>query len=119
MERVGREEWAKRVQRWQDSGLSAREFAQETGLTASSLSFWKWRLKKDAESEPAPKPAKHVRARAAKKVRFVELAAPLVVAPSSKSQLELTIGGRYTVRLGGDFDEAALQRLLDIVERRA
>jgi hypothetical protein len=57
MERVGREEWTKRVQRWH-SGLTAREFALETGVTESSLSFWNWRLKKDAEAERAPKPTK-------------------------------------------------------------
>jgi transposase len=41
--RADRDEWAKRVQRWQESGLTAREFADEFGLKATSLSFWKWR----------------------------------------------------------------------------
>ena len=118
MERVGREEWAKRVQRWQDSGLTAREFALETGVTESSLSFWKWRLKKDAEAERAPKPTKRARQRPTKPIRFVELDSSLAAAPSTESQLVLTIGSRYTVRLGGDFDAAVLQRLLDVVERR-
>ncbi len=31
--------WAKRVARWSDSGLSAKEFASETGLNANTLSL--------------------------------------------------------------------------------
>lgn len=49
MAKTDRDEWARRVQRWQDSGLTAREFASETGLKATSLTFWKWPLKKDQE----------------------------------------------------------------------
>ncbi len=32
-----REQWAKRVERWKDSGLTAKEFAAETGINAQSL----------------------------------------------------------------------------------
>ena len=44
MDRTSREEWAKRVERWRDSGLTAAEFAAELGINAHSLSWWKWRL---------------------------------------------------------------------------
>ena len=44
MSRTSRAEWAKRVERWQDSGLTAKEYAAETGLNASTLSYWKRRL---------------------------------------------------------------------------
>jgi hypothetical protein len=37
--------WAKRVERWIDSGLTAKEFAAEAGLKPSTLSYWKWRLR--------------------------------------------------------------------------
>ena len=39
-----REEWAKRGERWSDSGLTAKEFAAATGLNANTLMHWKWRL---------------------------------------------------------------------------
>jgi hypothetical protein len=39
-ERVGREEWAKRVERWADSGLTASEFAAELGINPRTLSYW-------------------------------------------------------------------------------
>jgi hypothetical protein len=38
MSRASRAEWAKRVERWKDSGLSAKEFAAETGVKSLALS---------------------------------------------------------------------------------
>lgn len=35
--RVEREEWAKRVERWRDSGLKAAEFAAELGINPRTL----------------------------------------------------------------------------------
>jgi hypothetical protein len=44
MAKSTREEWAKRVRRWKQSGLAAREFEAWTGINARTLSYWKWRL---------------------------------------------------------------------------
>ncbi len=49
--RVRREEWAKRVERWKDSGLTAKEFAAELGIKPRTLVFWKWQLGKDVRAE--------------------------------------------------------------------
>jgi DNA-binding CsgD family transcriptional regulator len=38
--RTARAEWAKRVERWKDSGLTAKEFAAELGINPRSLVFW-------------------------------------------------------------------------------
>ena len=45
MERANATEWAKRVERWKDSGLTAKEFAAQCGLKASMLSYWQWKLR--------------------------------------------------------------------------
>jgi hypothetical protein len=37
MAREKREVWAKRVQRWADSRLTAKEFASETGVNENTL----------------------------------------------------------------------------------
>ncbi len=37
MGRESRETWAKRVERWKDSGLTAREYAAELGIKSHSL----------------------------------------------------------------------------------
>jgi len=38
--RTARAEWAKRVERWADSGLTSKEFAAELGINPRSLVFW-------------------------------------------------------------------------------
>jgi transposase-like protein len=43
--RVDRNEWKRRVQRWKDSGPTAKEFAAETGINAGTLQFWRHKLK--------------------------------------------------------------------------
>lgn len=105
MPRDTREVWAKRVERWVDSGLSAREFAAETGVNANTLAHWRWRLGAEASRPPAkaaPSP-----------VRFVELAAaPDVGAPA----FELVLAGGRTVRVPPRFDGAELARLVQVLE---
>jgi hypothetical protein len=56
--RVGREEWAKRVQRWRDSGLTCAEFAAELGINPRTLTYWKWVLEKEARGEKRAWPAR-------------------------------------------------------------
>ena len=119
MSRADRDEWAKRVQRWMDSGLTAREFANEVGLKPASLSFWKWRLKKDEAH--AAKPAKRsqlVQRKSAPPARFVELTAPnrgpvaSVVATSACVEL---VTGAWTVRVPNGVDDVTLRRVLTVV----
>ncbi len=51
--RANRDEWQKRVERWSDSGLSAKQFAAETGINAGTLQYWKCRLRKQAGTNRA------------------------------------------------------------------
>ena len=44
--KAGRAVWAKRVERWKESGLTAKEFATEIGVNPRTLSHWKWMLSK-------------------------------------------------------------------------
>ena len=39
MARATREMWAKRVERWADSELTAKEFAAEVGINAGTLVY--------------------------------------------------------------------------------
>lgn len=50
------QEWSTVVERWQQSGLAAKDFAAAEGLVASTLSWWKWHLavaERVSKSEPA------------------------------------------------------------------
>ena len=118
MERTSREAWAKRVERWKDSGLTAAEYAAETGIKAHSLSWWKWRLGSEASKRPPEGrgPAKRRRAPARPPISpltFVEVAAP----PSAEP-LEVVLASSVRVRVPASFDAGALGRLLDVLEQR-
>ena len=117
MAKADRAEWSKRVERWRDSGLSAKEFAAETGLKASTLSYWKWRLK--SEGKPAPRSASLVKTTARKppqeqSLSFVEVARSAIAA--SRFEVELAHG--VVVRVPMDFDSEALGRLLIVLEQQ-
>jgi hypothetical protein len=121
MERTSRETWAKRIERWKDSGLTAAEFAAEVGVNAHSLSWWKWRL--GAEGRPAPArrgrlPRSTPRAGEVTKplspspVTFVEMAT------ATPEALEIVLPSTISIRVRPGFDEATLGRVLDVLERR-
>ena len=117
MAKADRVEWTKRVERWRDSGLSAKEFAAETGLKASTLSYWKWRLK--SEGKPAPRSTSLATTTARKKAQgqslsFVEVARGAIA--TSRFDVELRHG--VVVRVPMDFDTEALGRLLAVLEQR-
>jgi hypothetical protein len=50
MTRETQDLWSKRIERWKDSGLTAAEYAQETGLNRHTLAYWNWRLKTQGQS---------------------------------------------------------------------
>lgn len=104
--RASRDEWAKRVERWGDSGLSAEQFAAELGINASTLKFWKYKLGLPA-GEKQPRQAKR------KTLPLVELRTAAVVQDSSFN-VELRGGRRVQVPAG--FDADALKRLLAALE---
>lgn len=117
--RESREAWARRVERWQRSGLSARRFAQREGVRAATLSWWRWRL---ATERPAVRSSRAGRSatRAIGATDFVELIPTPAVAPTrgDTSDFEVELAAGYRVRFAKDFSNEALTRLLDALESR-
>lgn len=121
MSRVSRAEWAKRVDRWKDSGLSAKAFASETGLKATSLTFWSWKLRRD-EAAGRAKPVltagrgrrSEANAPSVPARRFVEVSAE--ISTHAASMIELVLNHGIHVRVPSGFDEATLTRLVRAVE---
>ena len=116
MERTSRETWAKRVERWQDSGLTAKEYAAEVGVNAHSLSWWKWRL------SSGPKARERVLPRARRStprppptspLTFVEMTSAVV-----HESLEVVLPSSIRIRVPSTFDAPTLGRLLDVLEHR-
>ena len=118
--RANREEWAKRIERWRDSGLTAAEFAAELGLNARTLTYWKWMLGKEARGEKRvwpkrPRVARESMPEPASLVTpgLVEIA---TVPHDTRFEIELRCGHR--LRVASSFDAAVLKRLLDVLEAR-
>ena len=113
MAKADQAEWAKRIERWRDSGLSAKEFAAETGLKPSTLSYWKWRLK--SEGKAAPRSTSLAKRTSRKQpqgqgLSFVEVAGG-AIAMSSRFEVELAPG--VVLRVPMDFDSEALGAVVE------
>ncbi len=96
--RENRDEWQKRVERWSDSGLSAKQFAAETGINAGTLQYWRYKLRKEGEESPR---ATRRRLPQPSVSSLVEIR-PASVAPDSRFEIELNNGRR--LRLPPTFD---------------
>jgi hypothetical protein len=105
------EQWRKRVQRWKDSGLTAKEFAEETGLNFHTLRSWSSKILCE---ERAKRGAKGV----ARKSRFIEVTDKLPGAPSSthESELQLVVAD-VAVRVPVGFDEQTLRQVLSVIRQ--
>src|SRR6202035_3573711 len=103
-----REKWAKRVERWKETGLSAKEFAAETGFNARSLTWWRWHL---SNGDAAPKRRRHRRSPdgsvaittppALPPMKFVEVSAPV-----SREGLEVVLPSAVRICVRPGFDAA-------------
>jgi len=125
-------EWSKVVERWQRSGLSAKEFATAEGLRASTLSWWKWHLgakrtlkKNPSQTRASKKSASKKRVQHAAKagksaepIRLVELVVPDAVV-TSDAPIELVLGDDVVIRVRRGFDAETLRRLLVVFESDA
>jgi len=90
------------------SGQTIGQFAREHGLVAQRLSWWKTRLDQPAEAAEAARPA-------FLPVRLVGSTEPSK-ASRGPSGLEVVVGRGRVIRVGDDFDAAALQRLVRALE---
>lgn len=112
--RVGRDEWRKRVQRWKESGLSAKEFAAEVGINAGTLQFWRYKLKR-ADCVPGRRTPRSLSA-ATILPSLVEVRAPLAAAPAIDQRFEIELANGRRVRVGRDFDADSLRALVTALE---
>lgn len=112
-ERTSRTEWQKRIERWNDSGLSAEQFAAELGINAGTLRHWKYFLGKQV-SRTASDKAPAVTTSALVEVR----ASSVATAVASPMPFELEFSTDRKLRIPPQFDAAALERLLAVLERR-
>jgi hypothetical protein len=122
---VAREEWAKRVERWRDSGLTCAEFAAEVGINPRTLTYWKWILGKEARGEK--REYSRPRGRKSRVRRAIDAGAKPtaasivdgiveVQAVPRDARFELELGAGRRLRVPASFDAAELRRLLEVLE---
>lgn len=114
MARESREVWAKRIERWRASGLTAEEFASEIGVNGNTLRHWSWVLGRRKRRGFGDGLARRTRPR---EVAFVEVAPPVPV-PASVEPLELVVRDGIRIRVPAAFDADALRRVIAAVEGR-
>jgi transposase len=112
-ERTSRAEWQKRIERWNDSGLSAEQFAAELGINAGTLRHWKYFLGKQGRRSVSTR------------APMVSASALIEVQPSDGATaavlplpFELEFGAGRKLRIPSQFDAVALERLLAVLEHR-
>lgn len=109
MGRDARATWAKRVERWSESGLPAAEFAAEIGVNARTLTYWKWKLGKPEQRRVTPRP---------EFVEVVPTASPRISGGASLDALEVVLGGGVVIRVPARFDADTLRRVVVALEAR-
>jgi transposase-like protein len=109
-ERVDQEEWRRRIERWKDSGLTAKEFAAETGINPGTLQFWQYKLKRG--ERPAPGKRRKPTSDAILS-SLVEVHGPASIVDQ---RFEIELRGGRRLRVAAGFQPAALKALLAILE---
>jgi transposase len=98
-------QWAERVQRWQQSGLTAEHFGRREGFDPRQLRWWKWSLGKRAAGAGAS----------------VASFLPVRVVPAAPtappSAVEIVLGNGRRVRVLGPVDSDVLAAVLEAAER--
>src|SRR4051812_34800939 len=101
--------WEERIARWQQSKLSAEEYAPLEGVRPSSLKWWRWRL--SGEVRRATTPAKGEPTKAA----FIEVGASAPVpeaAAQTSPRFEVVLRNGRVVRVPAGFSDGELARVL-------
>jgi hypothetical protein len=110
--RANRDEWQQRVDRWKESGLTAKEFAAEMGLNAGTLQFWKYKLKK-----------RDVRSSRRRSQKAPALVSSLIevrpVSGPAEARFEIELGNGRRLHVPAVFEPAAVKALLAILEAAA
>ena len=95
--------WRERIARWEESKLTAEEFAPQEGVKPSSLKWWRWRLGGETRRPKAGSP-------------FVEVKTGSR-AVSAAWHVEIALWNGRVVRVRAGFTDDELERVLAVADR--
>ena len=107
-----RVEWAERVERWERSGLSAEKFARREGYKPKQLYWWRWKMRAERPSQPAPSPS-------TEPPRFLPVHVVADALPVATEPIEIALPNGRVVRVRPGFDPATLERVLALAAEEA
>jgi hypothetical protein len=122
--RVSRKVWAKRVERWRESGQTAIEYGAAHGVNADRLRHWGWQIereKREAATTTSAMPTPEPMAKAEVVVPFVEVqrrpssVTALNAKPTKPEPVEIITPNGLVVRVPAHFDDQTLRRVLAVV----
>jgi hypothetical protein len=99
--------WRERIARWEESKLTAEEFAPQEGVKPSSLKWWRWRLGGETRRSR----------RSAERSPFVEVKEARPRAASTVWHFEIALWNGRVVRVRPGFTDEELARVLAVAER--
>ena len=103
-----RVQWSRLVAEWRRSGLSTRAFAEQRGLSAKSLAWWRWRLAADeVADEEVPEAPRLVSVDMEEDAR------------TESPVWELTTAAGHVLRVHGAIEPQMLARVLATITRRS
>ena len=105
-----RAKWTELIERWGESGLTGAAFARREGLNAGTLSYWKWRLRREGRRTAL------ARRGSGRGPAFVEVVATI---PTVADRIEVVVDGKLVVRVPDGFDDATLRRVLAAVREQS
>jgi hypothetical protein len=98
------EHWGELVRRWRSSGLTAKEFSKQAGVSDKQLGSWAWKLGLSRRQAACELP------------RFVPLQVERSEVPLAETALEV-VRGAHVVRVRWGFDAATLAAVLKLLEQ--
>ena len=98
-----RDEWAKRIEGWKRSGLSAEPFAEREGFNVHTLRWWARQLRREPIIEDL-------------RPKFVEVVVPSATVIAESAAIEVVLREGVRVVVPNNFDENTLRRVLRVVE---
>ena len=112
-----RQLWLIRVQKWQQSGLTADQFAAQHGVKAATLRYWKHRLNRTPPHGPQlPSTSSSVLPLPSTSAHSLPLIELRTSTPSLHPCFELELSSGRLLRISPSFEPSALRSLLSILE---
>jgi hypothetical protein len=105
-----RADWAERIKRWKNSGLTAAEFGEREGIAAKQLHWWSWHLGKQAVPSASEAPLR---------LLPVKVVASRDVHMPKATPLEIVLQNGHLVRVAPGFDPVTLRSVLSVLEEKS